>query len=369
MGTTFPSYGNCGSKAGDHFPFHHQHGHRTSVAYEVQRDDEEAHVALYLEASDETLEEQRLEAEVDRVERKALHEQPHDRRQPERVVMIGHQPQRGRAARHQGQQQAKRLDVLSSLYSSVLPTYMSSVRQGENEEEALDYALSQVNNLSKKRLLGSLQELKTQLMALEPATNGQKVNPFLNALTEKMLNAAQEVYNYSGIYISYSLSSSSEALKVEPYLIMPSEDNSYVKVMHMSQYNTTHSGIGLFNNHQTAYILFNEREMPQLALFTIYLQLPMYDFPHMLKGLYLCLDYNRNPIARRILFIKHSDSTDMDDFLALKGCIIPREELSEELMPYYNYTCQPGDFIKTCNVPSPLLNEKDLEKEKKMLAI
>ena len=70
----------------------------------------------------------------------------------------------------------------------------------------------------------------------------------------------------------------------------------------------------------------------------------------------------------------------MDDFLALKGCIIPREELSEELiipreelseelMPYYNYTCQPGDFIKTCNVPSPLLNEKDLEKEKKMLAI
>ncbi len=259
--------------------------------------------------------------------------------------------------------------VLSSLYSSVLPTYMSSVKQGDNEEEALDYALSQVNNLSKKRLLGSLQELKAQLMALEPATNGQKINPFLNALTEEMLNAAQEVYNYSGIYISYSLSSSSEALKVEPYLIMPSEDNSYVKVMHMSPYNTTHCGIGLFNNHQTAYILFNEREMPQLALFTIYLQLPMYDFPHMLKGLYLCLDYNRNPIARRILFIKHSDSTDMDDFLALKGRIVPREELTEELIPYYNYTCQPGDFIKTCNVPSPLLNEKDLEKEKKMLAI
>lgn len=34
-----------------------------------------------------------------------------------------------------------------------------------------------------------------------------------------MLHSAQEVYNYSGIYISYSLSSSSNALKVEPYLI------------------------------------------------------------------------------------------------------------------------------------------------------
>ena len=31
-----------------------------------------------------------------------------------------------------------------------------------------------------------------------------------------MLHSAQEVYNYSGIYISYSLSSSSNALKVEP---------------------------------------------------------------------------------------------------------------------------------------------------------
>ncbi len=37
--------------------------------------------------------------------------------------------------------------------------------------------------------------------------------------------------------------------------------------------------------------------------------------------------------------------------------------------PYYNYTCQPGDFIKTCSVPSPLLNEKDLEREKRILEI
>ena len=38
--------------------------------------------------------------------------------------------------------------------------------KGENEEDALDYALSQVNNISKKRLLGNLQELKTQLFRL-----------------------------------------------------------------------------------------------------------------------------------------------------------------------------------------------------------
>ena len=115
--------------------------------------------------------------------------------------------------------------------------------------------------------------------------------------------------------------------------------------------------------------MFNEREMPQMALFTIYLQLPMYDFPHMLKGLYLCLDYNRNPIARRILFIKHSDSTNIDDFLLLKGRLVSPEELTDDIRPYYDYTCQPGDYIKTCNVPSPLLNAKDLDREKRMLEI
>lgn len=260
--------------------------------------------------------------------------------------------------------------VLSSLYSSVLPTYINGLKKGSTEEEALDYALSQVNNVSKKRLLGNLTEMKELLFELEPVTQaGQKESPFMHMLTDEMLRSAQEVYNYSGIYISYSLSSSSNALKVEPYLIAPSENNDYVKVVHMSAYNTTHIGVGIFSNHQNSYILFNEREAPQMALFTIYLQLPMYDFPHMLKGLYLCLDYNRNPIARRIIFIKHSDSTDMDDFLELKGELVPPDKLTEEQTAYYNYTCRPGDFIKTCTVPSPLLNEKDLEREKKMLEI
>lgn len=69
--------------------------------------------------------------------------------------------------------------VLSSLYSSVLPTYISCINKGNNEEEALDYALSQVNNVSRKRFIGNLKELKERLYELEPAiTTGQKGNPF-----------------------------------------------------------------------------------------------------------------------------------------------------------------------------------------------
>ena len=219
-------------------------------------------------------------------------------------------------------------------------------------------------------LLGNLEDMKERLFELEPPQGGEKrKSPFWDMMARESQVSAQEAYNYSGIYISYSLSSAADALKVEPYLITASENNEYVRVVHMSAYNTPHSGVGLFNNHTSSYILFNERESPELALFTIYLQLPMYDFPKMLKGLYLCLDYNRNPIARRILFVKHSDSTDMDDFLALKGEIIPKEQIPDDLLPYYNYTCQPGDFIKTCTVPSPSLDTQDLEREKKMLEL
>lgn len=260
--------------------------------------------------------------------------------------------------------------VLSALYSNVLPTFISQTKKGTGAEEALDYALSQVNNVSKKRLTANLQELKEALYKLEPTpATGLKDNPLLNMLAEEMPRSAQEVYNYSGIYTSYSLSSSANALKIEPYLIAPAEKKDYVRVTHMSAYGTTHVGIGLFSNHQTAYLQFNEREMPQIALFTIYLQLPMYDFPHMLKGLYLSLDYNRNPIARRIVLVKQSDSTDMDDFLEMKGRIVPEEELTDDLTPYYNYTCQPTDCIKTCTVPSPRLDASDLEREKKLLEL
>lgn len=54
--------------------------------------------------------------------------------------------------------------VLSSLYSSVLPTFIGEVKKGIAEEEALDYALSQVNNVSKKRLLGNLEDMKERLL-------------------------------------------------------------------------------------------------------------------------------------------------------------------------------------------------------------
>lgn len=260
--------------------------------------------------------------------------------------------------------------VLSALYSSVLPTYVDLLKT-RTSENALDEALALVNNVSKKRLLNNIDSIKLLLFEMEPEQpNGTSTaNPLLNILEEQMRGSVQEVFNYSGTYLSYSLSSSTDSLKIEPYIICTSENNDYVKVGMINAYKSVHWGSGILNNHQNSYLMFNERDLPQFAMVTIYLQLPHYEYPGMLKGLYLCLDYNHNPIARRIVMLKQSDSTDINEFLKMEGRIVPRTELTPELQPYYNYTCQEGDYIKTCTVPSPKLNESDLEREKKMLKL
>lgn len=259
--------------------------------------------------------------------------------------------------------------VLSALYSSVLPTYLDLLKT-KTPDDALDDALALVNNVSKKRLLSNISSVRLLLLEMEPEQQeGNIGNAFLNLLESEMHESVQEAYNYSGTYLSYSLSSSTDSLKIEPYLLCTSENNDYVKVGMINAYKSTHWGSGIISNHQNSYLMFNERDLPQFAMVTIYLQLPHYEYPNMLKGLYLCLDYNHNPIARRIVLVKQSDNTDINEFLKMEGRLVSKAELTPELEAYYNYTCQEGDFIKTCTVPSPKLNESDLEREKKMLLL
>lgn len=262
--------------------------------------------------------------------------------------------------------------VFSAIYSTVLPAYFKNLDKGEPEDTALNNALIWVNNVSKKKLLGSLSHLENSLSKMEatarPATktNG---SPILSMLAENMNESVKKITNYSGIYISYSISSNSQAMKIEPYLIAPSENKDYIEVGHNSAYGTTHWGVALMNGTNHLYMMFNENQAPQLALFHICLKLPMYERPPFLRGIYTCLDYNYNPIARRILFVKHSDSIAREEFLKLKGELKNYNQLADNEKIYYKYTCQPEDAIRICNVLSPQMNEEDLIQEKKILSM
>ena len=161
----------------------------------------------------------------------------------------------------------------------------------------------------------------------------------------------------------------SDCLKMEPFIISLSENKEYIRIGRLNAYGEAQWGMGVTGDPQNFYCMFSENPSPQFTLVTIYLQIPFFRNPRQLRGLYIGLDYNRNPVARRILLIKKSDCTDTEEFLSMESGLIQKEDFTSEQQAYYDYTCQTGDYIKMCTVPSLQMDESDLVKEKTMLLL
>lgn len=263
--------------------------------------------------------------------------------------------------------------VLSSLYSSVLPTYVNMISSGENEEEALNKSLQQVNNVSKRKLLSCLDELYDKVLCIDPRLfSGKKSNsrPFLEDIEKESVKYLPNAGAYTGLYIGYSASSFSSGLKMEPYLISSINDGETMpKVYSQSMLGIYYMGIGVFSPFQIGYLMFNEQKRLQLALKVVYLQLPIIEYPQLIKGVYLTHDYNRNPIARRIILVRQGDEISLEEFSKLQTEVIPLEAMDEEQACYHEYTCESGDSIKSLMLVSPEKNMDDLKREKQLLKL
>lgn len=262
--------------------------------------------------------------------------------------------------------------VLSSLYSSVLPVYVNLRSNGEDPEKSLDQALQQVNNVSKRKLLGCLDALYEKVCHIDAAIVNTKNNgrPFLDDIEKEAVKYLPNAGVYTGLYLAYSSSSFSDGLKVEPYMIASITDGDTMpKVYSQSMSGEYYTGVGLFSPFQIGYLMFNEQKRLQLALKVVYLQLPIIEYPNILKGIYLTHDYNRNPIARRILFIRQGDEIPLEEFANMRTEVIPKALLNNELIDYYNYTCEEGDVIKSMMLVSPEKDLNDLKREKELLKL
>ena len=129
---------------------------------------------------------------------------------------------------------------------------------------ALDHAIVLVNNISKRRLLSVLPELLERLGKMEPnMQSDRKANPFLEHLQEEILLSTTRVDNICGLYTSYSLSSSSDCLKMEPFIISLSENKEYIRIGRLNAYGEAQWGHG---GHQLGstrtiefYCMFSEK--------------------------------------------------------------------------------------------------------------
>lgn len=260
--------------------------------------------------------------------------------------------------------------VLSSLYSSVFPTYINLVSGGCESDNALEQGLQQVNNVSKRKLLGCLDELYDKVCHMEPrfASNRNNGRPFLDDIEKEAIKSLPNAGVYTGLYQSYSSSSYTDGLKQEPYMIASIVDGDTMpKVYCQNMSGDYYTGIGVFSPFQIGYLMFNEQKRLQLALKVVYLQLPIIEYPEIIKGIYLTHDYNRNPIARRILLVRQGGEIPLEEFAELRTEVIPKEQLKGELLEYYNYTCGEGDVIRSIMLTSPDKDLKELRHEKQLL--
>ena len=194
--------------------------------------------------------------------------------------------------------------------------------------------------------------------------------PFLDDIEKEAVKYLPNAGVYTGLYLAYSSSSFSDGLKVEPYMIASITDGDTMpKVYSQSMSGEYYTGVGLFSPFQIGYLMFNEQKRLQLALKVVYLQLPIIEYPNILKGIYLTHDYNRNPIARRILFIRQGDEIPLEEFANMRTEVIPKALLNNELIDYYNYTCEEGDVIKSMMLVSPEKDLNDLKREKELLKL
>lgn len=191
---------------------------------------------------------------------------------------------------------------------------------------------------------------------------------FIMSLWNESKISTEKSHNLEGMHMSYSCSSSIQTLKAEPFYISNSSNYTCLTVGRKSVHGFIREGIGMLKEQQMLYLLLNEFDFPNMSLVTIYLQLPFLEEYKLLKGLYLVPDYNKNPIARRIIFLKLKDYYNPEEFKMLDAKLIMPEIFSDVEKIIFDYTCDNSDSLKMCTLPSPKLDLRDLIAEKKLLA-
>ena len=261
--------------------------------------------------------------------------------------------------------------VLSSLFSTVLPKYSQLIDAGKSCDEALEEALLLVNNVSKRKLLGCLDDAYSKSKEMLENTQISKGNTktVWSDLEKEYIKNKSQATSYTGVYKAYSKSSYCDGLKVEHYMISYSKDANALVVYCQNMQGDTYTGVGVITTGQYGYLFLNEQNKLQITLKVVYLQLPMIEYPEQMKGLYMTHDFNQNPISRRIIFIRESNEVSLEDFSQRKSSVIPKDEIPDDLMPFYNYTCQKEDCIRSFSFSSPNNLEKDLILEKEFLKL
>lgn len=260
--------------------------------------------------------------------------------------------------------------VLSAFYRTVMPSFMDNYTK-IGVEEALDYAFSLVNNISKSRFVPFFPNI---LMALETilASQGETVREndkrFVDDFVAVVNAADPGIQQIEGIYRTYSMSSGEFSMKCEP-MILSKRNAGGMKVSRLSVHNVIQEGFALTVGNQMLSITLNEAKYPKFYPLSICINIPFCFEPKLFRGVCLAADSSHFPIARRILAEKISNSTRISDFQQEKASIYPADAIPEELSEYFDYIREKRDVLRVSPLPEPTADKRDLIMEKKLIKL
>ncbi|MBK8946083.1 MAG: hypothetical protein IPM32_12545 [Ignavibacteriae bacterium] len=257
--------------------------------------------------------------------------------------------------------------VLSSLYKTVLPKIaeVDIFLNSKELDEKLDEAFSLVNNLSKSKVTISLDEYLIDLKKLLKFSKNDSIQFDYIKNLKKHAEISYDFIkqNYQGIYYFYYVSTDSYTIKRDLFLI---KENKLHKIIECFKGNVKsrvqYYGIVNMIGTHTLSLHASEKNFPPSEYLLINMSLPSVRNVEFFRGIFSSLTYARQPIARKFVMIKISDSTDDYNFNNYEVNFFDNENC-EEIKEISEYL-KSFDSKTECHlVTSPSFDIQDLKKE------
>jgi hypothetical protein len=257
--------------------------------------------------------------------------------------------------------------VLSSLLKTVLPSisHLSNSTPEKELEARIADAFLMVNNLSRTKIVKRLPsdiEMLTNLLENNDFKRDEK-SGYLNFIRQQ----AEFSYNYiskyfQGIYLFYYISSDTDQLKADPFMIKPNIVEKIVEVYKGNEQSSVRCfGIALLNNNHTINMQLAENHESPEEYMQILLSLPFIRQVEYLRGIFSNLNFARQPIARKVVLHKISDQCDTDFFNSLQTKRFSQDEL--EIQEIWRYLHAEHAKTECFAIAKPCFNFGDLDHE------
>jgi len=221
------------------------------------------------------------------------------------------------------------LDIPAPVLSSLLKTVLPAISQLNSNTPDIEFeaviadAFLMVNNLSRTKIVKRLPiDIVTLTSLLENNDfKRDEKSSYLNFIRQQ----AEFSYNYiskyfKGIYYFYYISSDTDQVKADPFMIKPNIVEKIVEVYKGNEQCSVRCfGIALLNNNHTINMQLAENHESPEEYMQILLSLPFIRQVDYLRGIFSNLNFARQPIARKVVLHKISDQCDFDFFNSLSA--------------------------------------------------